>query len=120
MHTNEERIEAIRRRAAQIEQKNRQSRVRVMQSAGIAAGFLCVIALAWIMPDITAAEVPAAIAESMRGSIFSDTGALGFLVIGVISFLLGISVTLFCFQLKKWSDRKNSEQQKKNGQDQTP
>ena len=119
MRTNEERIEAIRKRAAQIEQNNRQSRVRIMQSACVAAGFLCVIALAVMIPNITAADISSEIADSMRGSIFSDTGSLGYLVIGIISFLLGISVTVFCFRLKKWRDRKNSEHQT-NVQDHTP
>ena len=40
----------------------------------------------------------------MSGSIFSDNGILGFIVVGVLAFLLGICVTVFCFKTARFKD----------------
>ena len=37
------------------------------------------------------------------------TNELGFLVIALIAFVLGVAVTVFCFRLKKWNDEKDKE-----------
>lgn len=38
----------------------------------------------------------------MNGSILSGNGMLGYIVIGIIAFALGIAVTVFCYQIKKY------------------
>ena len=45
----------------------------------------------------------------MSASLFSGSGALGYIVIALLSFLLGVSVTVFCFRLKKWQDERDRE-----------
>ena len=45
----------------------------------------------------------------MNASIFSDSGVSGYLVIAILAFLLGITVTVFCFRLKKYMDGKGPE-----------
>ena len=42
----------------------------------------------------------------MSTGIFSDSSVLGFVVIGIVAFLLGIAVTMFCFYLKKRKDKR--------------
>jgi len=120
MHTNEERIAAVHKRAAELEAKSRHNRVRILQSASAAAGILCVIALAVFLPDAAASLDASNAAENLRGSIFSENGALSFVVIGIISFLLGVSVSVFCFRLKKWRDDQEKEKKQDTEQDKEP
>ena len=109
MHTNEERIAAMHRRANELE---REKRNRISFEAGAVSVVLCfaaVIALALYMPTLTDTGVVAHEEGSLYASILIRSGALGYVVIGIISFLLGVSVTVFCFRLKKWRDGKAAE-----------
>jgi len=110
MRTNEERIAVIHKRAAEIEKANRHNRVRFLQMTSLTVGLLVVIALAFAVPNALPETVPSMVTESMRGSMFAENGMLGFIVIGILSFFLGVSVTVFCFRLKKWRDAADSEQ----------
>ena len=100
MRTTEERIQALRARAAELERARRR-RIRLLQAGSAAACFGIIAALAFLMPGLTDTLAREPAAESMRASIFSGGSALGFLVIGVLAFLLGIAVTVFCFYLHK-------------------
>lgn len=109
MRTTEERIAAVHQKAAELETESRKKRVRIMQSASVAAGLICIVLMAFFMPDTTAMLNAPTAAENMRGSIFAENGVLGFIVIGILSFLLGVSVTVFCFRLRKWRDAQDKE-----------
>ncbi len=102
MWTNEERLAALHARASELEKERRAKRVRVLQTAGVCLCLAAVIALAALMPGLTASITPEAAADSMRASIFAGSRALGYIVIAVVAFLLGAAVTVFCFRLKKW------------------
>ena len=45
------------------------------------------------------------VSNGMVASIFNDASSLYLVLIAVIAFLLGVSVTIFCFYLKKWYER---------------
>ena len=47
---------------------------------------------------------------NMQASIFNGSSSVGYIVIAVIAFLLGAFVTVFCFRLKKWQEKKNREE----------
>lgn len=114
MRTDEERIKAMHARAEEIEKEQRRRRVRIAQLGTAAASFAAVILLAVFMPQLTQAtpgsapgnSAPAAPVD-MQASIFGDSGALEYVVIAVIAFLLGAFVTAFCFRLKNWQDKKD-------------
>ena len=44
------------------------------------------------------------------GSVFADSGALGYIVIAIIAFLLGVALTMFCIRLSEWQKRKDKEE----------
>ena len=44
----------------------------------------------------------------MNASIFSGTAALGYIVIGILAFVLGVGVTIFCFRFKKKQEEDDS------------
>ena len=82
--------------------------MRLIQFASCAACFLLVIGLALWMPVTRETSLPSN-TGSMSASIFSGSGYLGYIVIGIVAFLLGCAVTAFCFRLRKWQKNKENE-----------
>ena len=110
MRTNEERLAAMHKRAAEIEREDRNRKVMIMETAGIAIGFAAVLILAILMPGMAGNFVHTDVTNTMRASIFSENNAIGYIVIGIIAFLFGISVAVFCFRLKKWRDAEENKE----------
>ena len=112
MRTNEERIERLHARVEELNQQKRTRHVRVLQSVCAAACFAAVILLAVCMPQIAPAQVDPAAGSpgDMHASMFAAGGALGYVMIAVVAFLLGIAVTVFCFRLKRWQKEKEQEE----------
>ena len=102
MRTSDERIEAMYRRAQELETENRIHRTRIMQTVCAACGFILVVAIASFMPVFSDKIAPHSTEFNMNGSILSGNGMLGYIVIGIIAFALGIAVTVFCYQIKKY------------------
>ena len=111
MRTNEERIAAMHERAAEMNKTERARKVRIMQFTGAAVACAATFMLAVFMPHINDFELgPATGAEdNMHASIFADSGVLGYIVIAIIAFLLGVALTMFCIRLREWQERKDKE-----------
>lgn len=109
MRTNEERIAAMYKRAAELEKENRQRRVRIIQAVSVSVCFAAVIVLAFLIPGFSQAIVSENSQGVMNASIFSESSVLGYVVIGILAFLLGAAVTIFSFCLKKWQKGKETE-----------
>ena len=109
MRTNEERIAALHERVHEMEIEKRKRRVREAGVSGTVLGIIAVFAFAFLMPGMMANIHPLVIAKNLNASIFSNSSILGFLVIGIVAFLLGITVTVFCFRLKKWEEKQKRE-----------
>ena len=104
MLTDEERIKAMHERAHDI---NRKRQKRKVAAAGILSTAFClmiVITTALLMPKLNDVNVSGGDAIGMNASIFTGTAALGYIVIGILAFILGVAVTIFCFRFKKKQD----------------
>ncbi len=112
MRTTEERINAMHARAAEMNIQRRARFVRTLQAVGSAASFAVVILLAVFMPRNASfgAGTAGSSADDMHASIFNGSGSLGYIVIAIVAFLLGMTVAIFCFRLKKWRDDKDDEE----------
>ena len=100
MRTNEERIKAMHARASEMryETARRHSRIAVISASVVSVAVI--LNLAFIMPaTMERLTSPSGIAE-MRGSILSGSPVIGYVVIGIVAFLLGAAVTLLCFKSK--------------------
>ena len=109
MRTNEERIAAMHKRAAELEKEKRQRTAAIIQAVSVAACFAAVIMLAFLMPGFSQTFISENSQGSMSASIFSESRVLGYIVIGILAFLLGAAVTIFCFRLKSWQKDKDPE-----------
>ena len=88
MLTDEERIKAMHDRVHDL---NRQRQKRKVAVAGI-------------LSKLNDVNVSGSDSASMNASIFTGTAALGYIVIGILAFILGVAVTIFCFRFKKKQD----------------
>ena len=104
MRTNEERIAALHKRAAEIEREEHGRKMQFIQLTLTAACFMVIIALGIFIPDFAETLAPVSGTGNMNASILSENGALGYIVIGIIAFVLGAFVTIFCFKLKERQD----------------
>ncbi len=109
MRTDEERIKAMHERAGQLKREARRRKVMVIQAAASVISFAAVIIFACFAPGIVGKGMPEIVSAGMNASIFSGNNMLGYIVTGVLAFLLGASVTIFCYRLKKWEDEKDRD-----------
>ena len=109
MRTDEERIKAMHERAANIKREARRRKVMVIQAAASVVSFAAVIVFACLVPGIVGKGMPEIVSGGMNASIFSGNDMLGYIVTGVLAFLLGASVTIFCYRLKKWEEEKDRD-----------
>ncbi|MBQ6508980.1 MAG: hypothetical protein IJI07_05840 [Flexilinea sp.] len=107
MRTNEERIAALHGRVSQLKQerKNRQFAAICSVSGAVCLGFL--LGMAVLMQGVSNRGFIDGASDAMNASIFTDSGSLAYVVIAILAFLLGITVTVFCFRMKKWLDEKD-------------
>lgn len=109
MRTDNERIRAMHSRAGEIKREDRARKVKAAEVFGAAGSMALIAALAFLLPGITGGLDTDVMSGSQRASIFAGSTVLGYIVIGIIAFLLGISVTIFCFHLRKWQEEKDWE-----------
>ncbi len=109
MRTNEERITALHMRVREMKTEKLNRRVKAAWFAGSVLGFVAIFICSFMTERMTMRMLPISTAGSFGASIFSDSSILGFLVIGIVAFLLGITVTIFCFYLKKWGEEHDGE-----------
>ncbi len=102
MRSNEERVTAVKKRLREMERQKRQSRRRFFVAASAAACIFCIAGLSALFPALGQKIVPEGFGSmAMAGSIFSGSGMAGYMVMGVISFVLGVCVAAAAFEMQK-------------------
>ena len=112
MRTNDERIAAMHRRASELMQERKQKKMRLAGAVSGALGILIILLLAAALSAGSALSAPQMAGIGMSGSIFSANGSLGYIVIGIVAFMLGVSVTVFSFRLKDWREGRDESGKK--------
>ena len=116
MRSHEERVAETKRRIAarQREQKLRRNKV-AMVSAG-AACLALIAGASFAVPGIAASiQTGDYSGFETAASIFHSGAALGYIVIGLLAFLLGVCVTVLCFRLRQMS-REDAQDKESEGQ----
>lgn len=99
MRSTYEQFQEIMRRAETVKEKRG---IRRNLYAGTAASLVCVVLLVVVcacLPRLNA--VSQDLSVQRYGSLLLAAPYMGYVIIGVISFALGICVTLLCVQWKK-------------------
>ena len=98
MRTTDERLAAAKRRAEEIKRQERSRRSRIAAVSGAAACLAVILGLALTMPSVTARFSGADYYGGMTASLFTGE-SLGYLLVGLLAFALGVCVTVLCVRL---------------------
>ena len=120
MRSHEERVAETKRRIAAMERKKRLRRNTVTMASAVAACLALLIGASLAMPGI-AAKIQAGDYSGFEtaASMYGGGAALGYIVIGLLAFLLGVCVTVLCFRLRQMNreDGQNEESEDAHGAD---
>ena len=102
MRSHEERVTETKRRITKIEQEKRLWRNTITMASAEAASLVLHIGASLAMPGIAAGiQAGDYFGFETAASIFHSGVALGYVVIGLLAFLLGVCVTVLCFRLRQ-------------------
>ena len=111
MRSNEERIAEVKRRIAEKEYKKR---LRREWSAAVCCVAACLAVIAGVslsMPDIVSRiEMGTSSGFETAATMFGGSAALGYIVIGLLAFVLGVCVTILCFRVHLLDKEEQAEQ----------
>ena len=108
MRTNEERLRRIGRRTAQLRRARQRRRQRALDAVCVGACLLLVAALGLAMPGWAGTSVALHVAPIGTAGMLSERGADGYILVGVLSFLLGSCVTILLYRLRRSSEKKHT------------
>ena len=115
MRSHEERVTETKRRIAKIERENRLRRNTITMASAVAACLALLIGASLAMPGIAASIRTGNYSGfETAASIFHSGAALGYIVIGLLAFLLGVCVTVLCFRLRQMN-RENGQNRESEG-----
>ena len=120
MRSHEERVAETKRRIAKIEREKRLRRNTITMASTVAACLALLIGASLAMPGI-AAKIQAGDYSGFEttASMYGGGAALGYIVIGLLAFLLGVCVTVLCFRIRQLSreDEQDRESEDAHGAD---
>ena len=115
MRSHEERVAEAKRRIAKIERAKRLRRNTITMASAVAACLAVLIGASLAMPGIaTRIQTGDYSGFETAASIFRGGAALGYIVIGLLAFLLGVCVTVLCFRLRQMS-REDGQDEEREG-----
>ena len=120
MRSHEERVAETKRRIAQIEREKRLRRNTITMASAVAACLVLLIGASLAMPGIAASiQTGDYSGFETAASMYGGGAALGYIVIGLLAFLLGVCVTVRCFRLRQMNreDGQNEESEDAHGAD---
>lgn len=110
MRTSEERARLIHRRTAEIKQERRIKRQRRLDAACMAVCLLLVIGIGAMMPGLMRGAADGSIVHpSGTASLLGSHAALGYIIMGLLAFLLGVCVTVLLYRLRRRGERQKQE-----------
>ena len=120
MRSHEERVAETKRRIAKMDREKRRRRNTITMASAVAACLALLIGVSLAMPGI-AANIQTGDYSGFEtaASIFHGGAALGYIVIGLLAFLLGVCVTVLCFRLRQMNreDGQDKESEDAHGAD---
>ena len=120
MRSHEERVAETKRRIAKIEREKQRRRNTVTMASAVAACLALLVGASLAMPGI-AANIRTGDYSGFEtaASMYGGGAALGYIVIGLLAFLLGVCVTVLCFRLRQMSreDGQDKESEDAHGAD---
>ena len=99
MRSTDEQLNEITVRSAKLRKKQKMSRIIAAESISVCVCLVLLICSACIMPSLETTVQDSSM--EYYGGMLLSSPSLGYVVIGVLGFLLGICITLLCVHLHK-------------------
>ena len=120
MRSHEERIAEVKRRMAEKERQKRLRRGRIAAVSGVAACLVVIVGVSLSMPDIVnQIALGTSSGFDTAATMLGGSTALGYIVIGLLAFVLGVCVTILCFRIRLLNKEEQTEEQKEDHADGT-
>lgn len=103
MKTDAERMALIRQRTAQLQRQARARQMLLIDAGCMAACLALVVCLGLAMPGWAGTSVALHVSPTGTAGMLSERGADGYILVGVLSFLLGSCVTILLYRLRRSS-----------------
>ena len=120
MRSHEERVAETKWRIAKIEREKRLRHNKIAMASAVAVCLVLLIGASLAMPGIAASiQTGDYSGFETTASMYGGGAALGYIVIGLLAFLLGACVTVLCFRLRQMNreDDQNKESEGRHGAD---
>ena len=131
MRSPEERITEVKRRIAKKERQKRLQQYRIAAAFAVAACLVVIVSvslsrLEYLLSSCHQApgilnriEPGTSFGYETAATILGGNAALGYIVIGLLAFILGVCVTILCFRIRLMNKEKETEEQKGDDADGT-
>lgn len=116
MRSHEERFAETKRRIAARQRREQRRRSTITTLSAL----VLIVGVSFAMPGMVAGVRPGDFAGyETAASMYGGGAALGYIVIGLLSFLLGVCVTVLCFRLRQINreDSQDREDEGRHGAD---
>lgn len=118
MLSHEERIAEVKRRTAEKERQKRLRRRWIAAVSGVAACLAVIVGVSLSMPGIVEQIEPGTFSGfETAATMLGGSAALGYIVIGLLAFVLGVCVTILCFRVRLLNREEQPDEQKEDGAD---
>lgn len=107
MRTSEERARLIRKRTAELKRAQQRRKQRVRDCVCVAACLLLVVGLGVWMPERLSS--PVSHSPAGTASLMGSHGALSYIVMGLLCFLLGVCVTVLLYRMRNRTKQKEDD-----------
>ena len=114
MRSLEERVTETKRRIAARQREKRRRRNTITMASAVAACLVLLIGASLAMPGIAASIRTGDYSGFETAASMYGGGALGYIVIGLLAFLLGVCVTVLCFRLRQMN-REDGQDEESEG-----
>lgn len=107
MRSDDDRMRLIKGRTAELKRENRRRRQSVVTVLSIAASLVLILGMGTLLSSASPAagggegnETIAMAGGSGAASLLSSNSALGYIIMGILAFLLGVCVTVLLYRLR--------------------
>ena len=110
MRTNEERARLIHKRTAEIKRENQKKKQRRLDAVCMAACLLLIAGIGALMPGWMAGVAAGGVSHaSGAASLIGSSAALGYILMGLMAFRLGVCVTVLLYRLRRRKEPRRRE-----------
>ncbi len=110
MRTTEERTELILKKTEKIKAHRRRLRTAVLHSCSCCACAVLIVLCAINLPRVGSSDSISVGDESAAATLLAQNPAIGYIIMAILAFLLGVCVTALMFRIKlREPERKHAE-----------